>query len=403
MSDAEQIHFEGSEEAAASADSSTPPDRAGRGSDDLPEPMLPEVLAIEGLVEFLKANEAAFLNPKLLIERTERLAGFRRRGIEGVARLIRSRLEATVAVPIPDQCLAIEDPIVREMTIDGWLQNEFLRRVTVREEVAKPQEVPSEILEILDGTLRQAAVEVWKAASQLRRMIDQWMVWFNKLKFEGFLACSGLAYRMREATSMCILVLCDHDVNAPSFQPSYHRSILDRFPMHPWPELRQMLPRVRKDPQATSPLWWEEPRRWPDAPWRGDVPWWDDANYYFENYEKLRLLIEPHGEGQPTIQGELWMLMERLKTAPSKAFRGGGPRLTSNVHPIIASQAAIARFLGLSGNTTGLLSNLQSKGILRFGKSISEYKHEVWFNDPMQHEKARKAIELSPKQRPRQS
>jgi hypothetical protein len=66
--------------------------------------------------------------------------------------------------------------------------------------------------------------------------------------------------------------------------------------------------------------------------------------------------------------------------------------------PILASQAVIARFLGRSDHTPGLLTQLRDEGILSFDQ-VTPRKNKVWFTDPKQHAEAREWIKLSPKAR----
>src|SRR5262249_38376479 len=64
--------------------------------------------------------------------------------------------------------------------------------------IAQPRPVPENVQAIADPILRQRATDAWRAASQLRRLMEQWESWFHELETTGD-ADPGLAIRMAEA------------------------------------------------------------------------------------------------------------------------------------------------------------------------------------------------------------
>jgi hypothetical protein len=70
-------------------------------------------------------------------------------------------------------------------------------------------------------------------------------------------------------------------------------------------------------------------------------------------------------------------------------------------NPVICSQAAIARMLGRSENTSGLVRKLQDEGIIRYFEPPEKKggKFKVWFTDPAQHERALKESSGKPSRR----
>jgi hypothetical protein len=110
-------------------------------------------------------------------------------------------------------------------------------------QVAQPRPIPESIRTVADQSLRQRALDAWRAASQLRRLMDQWKRWFYQLQTTGD-ADPGLALRMSESVAACVHAICDLGVNMPTFHQASPDDLLGRFPRPPDgrlepPELRE--------------------------------------------------------------------------------------------------------------------------------------------------------------------
>src|SRR5262249_13367627 len=62
-------------------------------------------------------------------------------------------------------------------------------------QVTQPRPIPLSIESIADSAFRQRVADAWRAASQLRRLMEQWELWFHQLTTTGD-ADPGLALRM---------------------------------------------------------------------------------------------------------------------------------------------------------------------------------------------------------------
>jgi hypothetical protein len=116
-------------------------------------------------------------------------------------------------------------------------------------QVAQPRPVPETVQAIGEPLFRQRAIDAWRAASQLCRLIDQWYQWFGHLERTGD-ADPGLAMRMAEAVAVCVRALCALGVNMPTFSRTPFGELIKRFPHEPWalleePALRD--PRCREE------------------------------------------------------------------------------------------------------------------------------------------------------------
>jgi hypothetical protein len=152
--------------------------------------------------------------------------------------------------------------------------------------LAQPRPLPQSVLTIDDLAFRQRATDAWRAASQLRRLMEQWGAWFYHLETSGY-ADSGLALHMYEAVAVCVRALCSVGVCMRTFSGTAPEELLGRFPRYPWP---------LKDP-----------------------PWQQDEEYRRQTRELLR------HEGWRPLMGELLGFLQMLETAPSVAFQPAPP------------------------------------------------------------------------------
>jgi hypothetical protein len=103
------------------------------------------------------------------------------------------QLNLTGMPPPPSGDLSAE----QELAILRQLIQECERQIPTPQ-VAQAAPLPESINRILDPTARQRATDAWQAASQLRRLMEQWETWFHELQTTGD-ADPGLASRMAEA------------------------------------------------------------------------------------------------------------------------------------------------------------------------------------------------------------
>jgi hypothetical protein len=115
--------------------------------------------------------------------------------------------------------------------------------------VVQPRPIPESILTVADPEFRQKATDAWRAASQLRRLMEQWKTWFDQLQSTGD-ADPGLASQMSEAVAVCVRALCALDVNMETFQQASPDDLLRRFPRPPSGEL--------EPPELNKPEWRRE-------------------------------------------------------------------------------------------------------------------------------------------------
>ena len=143
-------------------------------------------------------------------------------------------------------------------------------------QVAEAAETPRSILDIPDAYQRQRLIGVWRAASRLRRINDQWNAWAGELS-RGEHPDVALAGLMSEAVRACIDVL--------------HRAGLagDMGPA----EIMRQYPRVASHLQP--------------------VPWWEDKEYASDCLKRTRRICNRD-------QGHLWELLVDLEADPSIAF-----------------------------------------------------------------------------------
>jgi hypothetical protein len=80
----------------------------------------------------------------------------------------------------------------------------------------------------------------------------------------------------------------------------------------------------------------------------------------------------------PNPDAEVSIILKALEKFPAPA----------QAPPIICSQAAIARFLGRSVNTSKLLEKLKEEGIIERFEQGERKKFKVWFADPERHAEA---------------
>jgi hypothetical protein len=152
--------------------------------------------------------------------------------------------------------------------------------------LAQPRPLPQSVLTIDDLAFRQRATDAWRAASQLRRLMEQWRTWFYHLETSGY-ADPRLALRMYDAVAVCVRALCSLGVCMRTFSGTAPEELLGRFPCYPWP---------LKDP-----------------------PWQQDEEYRRQTRALLR------HEGWRPLMGELFCFLQMLETAPSVAFQPAPP------------------------------------------------------------------------------
>jgi hypothetical protein len=164
-------------------------------------------------------------------------------------------------------------------------------------DMPEPAPLPESILTIADPSFRQRATDAWRAASLLRRLMEQWGCWFYQLVTTGD-ADPGLALRMSEAVASRIRALCSLGVNMRTFNPADPDKLLRRFPVPPTGELQ--------------PAWQKD-----------------------EEYRNRTQTLLRSPDWNP-LMGELMGFLHMLETAPSVAFqappRGPIDEFQTNIH-----------------------------------------------------------------------
>ncbi len=149
--------------------------------------------------------------------------------------------------------------------------------------LARPLPDPDELTRIDDPKLRQRAIEGWRNASRLRRLLDQWSAWFSGWESRGD-ADPGFALDLHEACRTCIGALRRLGADLPSLRDQTPGAKLeDRLPVCPGGHL---LP----------------------------VPWFQDEQEYVRCVNGWTL------RESTSLIGELWIWMASAKASPSTAF-----------------------------------------------------------------------------------
>jgi hypothetical protein len=167
----------------------------------------------------------------------------------------------------------------------------------------EPRPIPKAIETIGDSSFRQQATDAWRAASQLRRLMELWGVWLHQLETTGDADPGLAAVDMPEAVSACLKALYTLGANVPTIQRTPMQQLRERFPRlvdfeKDWQTRRENRDRIRQCIRGDHNKALKE---WLDAPadQRRDVPrrdWWS------------------------ALMGELLGVLQQLEVAPSTAF-----------------------------------------------------------------------------------
>jgi hypothetical protein len=160
-------------------------------------------------------------------------------------------------------------------------QRQYKRPEPDRDDFPAPRPTPQSILDVADPTLRQRAIDLFRNASLLFRLIDRQRAWFYDLKSNGR-ADPGLAIRLNWATRACVGALVDLDFFAVSVD-----EILALFPGPPSGVLaRKGL--TEEDKAIEGQLRIRVP-----IGHRGDpVNWYEDESYIMNGIIKLHSLYD---------------------------------------------------------------------------------------------------------------
>jgi hypothetical protein len=187
---------------------------------------------------------------------------------------------------------------------------------------AEPQKLPAPIGQLpeppqsfvdLPQADRCRAQEVWRAAHQLREIIEVWQAWWRELRSTGT-ANAGAALGLRVAAGDAIDVLCRHRINAAPFDvvaPTELRAILPPVPdgrlAHECLELDGS-GGTRRERSAS----WQERMRLEDG-------YYSSANDLPEAWGRSR------SDAMGTLVGFLNALIRRLRNAPLSVVAGATP------------------------------------------------------------------------------
>lgn len=139
--------------------------------------------------------------------------------------------------------------------------------------------IPASVREIADPAMRQQAADAWRAASRLRRLIDEWRRWFLQLKTTGD-AHPGLAILLEERSRACVQAIFRLGIESPTFKSHSADELMAHLPRSPSGEL--------------------------------NPPWNEDEEYLRSGLDQVGQLYR--------FQGELWNVLKLLEVAPSTAF-----------------------------------------------------------------------------------